>query len=196
MKRRNQCYFKQRTKNIEEIFKGDQNYINFQNDLRQTNSKSCRLETFQEYVRVKNKMDYELLQKFEHTYLMKLRWRTYIRTQKSEQKLQDKITETFDPFKLQIPPIILGLGDWSETETKKFKLPTPSKRMCRLLSRKFDVYRTSKTCSICKDSDTKEFFYRDHPNPHRLDDSGNRIRKRVRTLLTCQKCNQNELFNS
>jgi len=73
---------------------------------------------------------------------------TYRSTQQSEANLIARIKEKFGPNP------VLAYGSWSEASCMKGLMPSPTKRMSRLLAQHFDLvivpeYNTTKTCSKC-----------------------------------------------
>jgi L-fucose mutarotase/ribose pyranase (RbsD/FucU family) len=112
-------------------------------ELNNYNSKSCYLITFLKYVTIKNATNDKLFVKYENLIFRKLKWYTYINTQRSEERLVANIKKIFGD------DIVLMMGDWSISKQFRNYISTPMISLKKMLKHYFDIinideYNTSK----------------------------------------------------
>jgi hypothetical protein len=182
MQRRSETYAK--IKRIITTKMAEENGIQkIEQKLSQVCSKTCDYQKFLEYLTVKNKVNEELKEYYKKEILRKLRWRSYTYTQKSQNKLINRMKEKFGE------DLVIGFGSWNQSQQMKGSIPTPCKGMKRMLEKHFkvlivDEYKTSKMCSFCLKGETSYCMKRKNPKPYKegiID---------VHGLLTCNKCSE------
>jgi hypothetical protein len=114
-----------------------------ESELSDYNSKSTYLNTFLNYVTIKNKTNNKLFEKYENLIFRKLKWYGYINRQRSEERLVNNIKKTYGD------DVVLMMGDWSISKQFKNFISTPMIGLKRMLGDHFDVinvdeYNTSK----------------------------------------------------
>ena len=105
---------------------------------------------------------------YEKEIFRKLKWRTYIKTQKSISKLIKNIKLVFNNTKKQI---CLAYGNWCQSKQMRNYLPTPGIGLKKQLSKHFkiitvDEYKTSKICSNCN-NELEKYMIRKNPKPYK-----------------------------
>ncbi len=93
------------------------------------NSKEVELNKFKNYVKKKNEINDELIEKYKDDIFRKSRWYMYINTQRSEQKLINKICKVYGE------DIRVIYGDWSTGKQSRNFISTPNKGIKRLHGR-------------------------------------------------------------
>lgn len=111
--------------------------------LKDTNSKSCNIEIFSEYIRVKTKVLSETHANYQTKFFEKQRWHAFIDKQRAEEKMLSVIEKTYGKG------CSLVMGDWCITKQMRHFMPTPMIGLKRILQKKFigydvDEYLTSK----------------------------------------------------
>ena len=121
-------------------------------ELNDFNSKSCDLKKFMDYIAVKFRIYDEVNDKYKDPIFRKLRWYSYINTQRSEQNLVNSIKQTYGE------DVVLIMGDWSGRSKNHLHgmAPTPMIGIKRMLAKSFkiynlDEYNTSKICNKTKE---------------------------------------------
>jgi hypothetical protein len=121
--------------------------------LSEHNSKSCNIRVFEKYVTKKLAINKTLSGFYLDTYFRKLRWFGYLNVKNHENKLIEKIKDTYSKKNdlneiTDLPRIIIG--DWNENNGMKLKyMSTPGIGLKRRLLKDFkvhtlDEYLTSK----------------------------------------------------
>lgn len=105
-----------------------------ENILSKYNSKSCVFNNFAEFIKKKNEINEDLFEKYENDKFRKYKWYSYINKQKNDQKIINKIEETFGKN------IKIIYGDWSIGKQMRNFIPTPNIRIKRNIGRHFDTY--------------------------------------------------------
>ena len=110
--------------------------------LNKVSLKTCDYIKFKEYIKTKLEVQKDVQNEYENEYYRKMRWYTFINTQKSNAKLVNKIKTIYgnDP--------VLIIGDYSDNRKLKF-ISTSGIGLKRMLSEHFKIYlidefRTSK----------------------------------------------------
>lgn len=121
-------------------------------DFEGLNSKSCFMETYENYVYWKNLHLKELMEKYNEEKFRKLRWFSYINTCRAEDRLINRIKETYGK------DVTIIIGDWSQnTNHLKNFMSTPMIGLKRVLSKHFRVLNINeyKTSAIHYKTDTQ-----------------------------------------
>ena len=154
--------------------------------------KTINFEKFKEYVKIKNKINFELFGFYQADFIRKARLSAYTRTIQSEQKFIKNLKNKLGPPSSSI----IAIGDWSQKEMMKYHEPTKGKGF-RTLFRKagykvylVDEFRTSKMCSKCgcEDSICENFLKINSPRPWRKEKE-----QLCHGLVKCKICNT--MFN-
>ena len=126
-------------------------------DMSSTNSKSASLETFARYVEKRNDCFEEKIEFYAQLCHRHRRWKTYIKSQKSEQKLYQKLQSMHD--KSDSRKLVLAYGTWGMIAGKKSSCnkknpPCIGVGLMRKIAKRFLValtpeHYTSKTCCRC-----------------------------------------------
>ena len=121
-------------------------------ELNGFNSKSCDFRKFMDYVAMKFKIYNDVNDEYKDPIFRKLRWHSYINTQRSEQNLVNNIKYTYGD------DVVLIMGDWSSRSKNHLRgmAPTPMIGIKRMLAKSFkiydlDEYNTSKICNKTKE---------------------------------------------
>lgn len=119
--------------------------------LSSEDSRSVNLDRFLSFVRRKLEVNSQVSQVYYHPRIRRKRLDRYVRTQKSESRLLNKIEETFGQ------DIVIGYGDWSvgSQNTLQRSSPAPRIGIRRKINQRFptvsvDEFRTSKICPLCQ----------------------------------------------
>ena len=121
-------------------------------ELNGFNSKSCDLKKFMDYIAVKFRIYDEINDEYKDPIFRKIRWHSYINSQRSERNLVDNIKNTYGD------DVVLIMGDWSSRSKNHLRgmAPTPMIGIKRMLAKSFkiynlDEYNTSKICNKTKE---------------------------------------------
>ena len=132
--------------------KTEHSLFNKEQELNGFNSKSCDLKKFMDYIAVKFRIYDEVNDEYKDPIFRKLRWYSYINTQRSEQNLVNNIKNTYGD------DVVLIMGDWSGRSKNHLRgmAPTPMIGIKRMLAKSFkiynlDEYNTSKICNKTKE---------------------------------------------
>ena len=133
-------------------YKTEHSLFTKEQELNGFNSKSCDLKKFMDYIATKFRIYNEVNDEYKDPIFRKLRWYSYINTQKSEQNLVNNIKQTYGE------DVVLIMGDWSGRSKNHLRgmAPTPMIGIKRMLSKTFkiydlDEYNTSKICNKTKE---------------------------------------------
>jgi len=123
------------------------------------NGKTNNYNKFKEYIRTRNILYNQVEKYYQLEFHRRLKWHTYISTQKWEHKLIDTITKFFGTEvngTYNKDDIVIGIGDWSINQAFKGCMPSKGMGLKRLFKKHFkntvsvvEKY-TSKVCSKCK----------------------------------------------
>ena len=194
VQRRYECAFKQNRRGL--IQKKAETRTNKNRTVKEAeeaityNSKSCYLNSVQEFIIQYRELQKELGPFYKDVYHRKCRYRSYVRKQCSELRLLDNIEKK---FKEDDKEVVIVIGDWSTSHHLKGFAPTPGIGMRRLLKKRFGLYflnewGTSKRCHHCHhDTDyVKSYTYK----------KDNELKTRpVHGLLGCTNQNCRKLWN-
>ena len=135
--------------------------------LCNTLSKSCLLDKVKDYIKKKS-IIHITSDFYKNEIMRKLKWYTFINTQKSESKLINNFKKKFgNPKKT-----IVCIGDWSNDKQMKYQEPTKGKSFRKLFKRNgyktylVDEYNTSKK-SYINGEDLEKFKKRKNSRPHK-----------------------------
>jgi hypothetical protein len=157
----------------------------------EVSSKTVNYKDFQNYCIIKNNVNRKLSEYYEQFIFRKLKFNSYINTQKSESKMISNFSKKFGPPE----KILIVLGDFSKNQNMSGKEPTICKKTRKIFRKhKYDVFlidefRTSKLCNCCK-SVCETFMKRRSPKPKHKGKE-----KLVWGLLRCKNENCNKLHN-
>ena len=147
------------------------------------------LKKFLRYCALKNKVNSKVKNFYKETIHRKLRLGSYIRTQKTDAKFLKEFKEKFGPPE----DVIIGYGDWSEQENRKFQAPTIKPQYVINMFEKagypvylVDEFRTSKTCCACGGL-TETFRWVKNPRPYKRETMP---LVKCHGLLRCTSCSR------
>ncbi len=144
--------------------KKENGIVELETKFSEQNSKTVNYEKFKNYIIEKDKLNKETNEFYQRELHRKLKFRTYLYTQKSIDKFLNRIEYLYGK------DIIIGYGNWSRNTQMKFYEPTMNKGLRKLIHKRFDTitineHNTSKKCCGChkdlchhKDSNNKEIF--------------------------------------
>jgi hypothetical protein len=117
--------------------------LEIEKQLNGYSSKTCDFEKFQEYIKIKNKVNNELFDLYRDDRFRKYRWYGFIMRQRSFDNMLNRIENTYGK------DIIIIHGDWSQGKQMRSFMSTPNIGLKRKLAERFKVYnidefRTSK----------------------------------------------------
>ena len=176
MQRRYECGFKLKAKKIRERKTKRMEII--ENILSKYNSKICIEKEYLKYLKIREKYKADFYSFYFDPFYRKLKWKSYIKNQISEEKLVKRIKNKFGKNP------ILAYGDWSNKKQSKYYIPTKGIGLKRRLSKNFQIYNiweynTSKKCCNCG-SNNKKFMVRKNPRPYKNN------KRLVNGLLHCE----------
>ena len=108
-----------------------------ENKLSDYNSKSCNIETFKKYVKIKNEINVQLYSKYNDQRFRRYKWYIHLNTKRSDAKLLDTIENKFAKKDCKLNIV---MGDWSIGKQLRNFVPTPNLKLKRLLKERFTVY--------------------------------------------------------
>jgi len=127
-----------------------------EHDLANHNSRSASLNTFCAYCRKRHEAIEECLAFYGEVDHRRRRWKTYIKTQQSEERLYERLRAIHK--KEDVRRLVLAYGAWGATDgascVKRGNPPTIGVGLMRKLSKRFVLaltpeHGTSKTCCKC-----------------------------------------------
>ena len=141
-----------RTKNnkITYIEKLNNNIIEKETKLSNSNSKTVDYKKFKEYIKNKTLIDDEIKDFYYNKLFRKLKFRTSINLRKSEDKFLNNIEKKYGKKE----DIVIGYGDWSNDKQMKHLIPSSNIGLRKKIEKRYKVflvseYCTSKLCSSC-----------------------------------------------
>lgn len=159
-------------KNISEVFDNrvyNNNNISvkeLETVLSSHNSKSCKYDNVEAYIKIKNKTNSLLYKYYEKTVYRKLKWNAKINKQRSEAKMINNFKNIFgDPSK-----VLIGIGDFEQKRQMKYKEPTKGKSFRKLFRKAgynlflVNEYNTSKM-NFFTELENEKFRKRRNPRP-------------------------------
>jgi len=125
-----------------EKYKNSTDIKSLEQQLNDTNGKSCDIEKFSEYINKRNKILDELVDKYKNSQFRRLKWYGYLNTKRSEDRLLNRIEAVYGK------DVNIIIGDWSIGHHMKNFISTPMIGLKRKLKSRFkmfniDEYRTS-----------------------------------------------------
>jgi hypothetical protein len=102
---------------------GDKTVKEWEATVSASSHKTVIYENYCEYIRLKNLMNWNLLQFYQQTVFRKLQWNTFMNTQRSEALMLNRFCDMFGTPN----DVVIGFGDWSEKMQMKHKEPSKSK---------------------------------------------------------------------
>jgi len=155
---------------------------------------TTNIEEFKNYLKVKLPLYSKLEEYYYDPLRRKLRWNTYINTQKSEAKMINNFKSKFGTS----DDVIIAIGDYDQgSYHMKYKEPTKGKGMRKVLRQAgfqvllVDEFRTSCKCHNCH-CDTEKFLYRENHKPQTKYQKENGTYQeivQVHGLLRCSSAN-------
>jgi len=115
-------------------YKKENKIIELETELGKYNSKTINFDKFKEYIRNYTVIIKQIKSKYKNDILEKLKWYTYINKTRSEDKLLNKIENTYGKDSVII------IGDWSISKQMRNFISTPMISIKRVLKRRFKVY--------------------------------------------------------
>ena len=155
-------------------YKDKNNISKVENKLSELNSKTCNYKKFKKFIKLKNKLNKELEEKYQQEIFRKYKWYSYINKKKTESKIINKIKKTFNKDST------LVIGDWSIGKQMRNFILTPNLGLKRKLNEYFKVYNLDEfrtSLLNCKTENKCENLY--------LPDKKDVIRK-LHSVLTYQ----------
>ena len=96
--------------------------------LSQFNSSSCNYDRCKEYIRVKNRLNFELKEYYQKEIHRKLRWYSYLNKMRSDSNMINRFRAKFGPPE----EVVILMGDFSKTEVLKGSEPVKGKSLRKL----------------------------------------------------------------
>jgi len=138
------------------LFKKKHNMIKLETELSEHNSKSCDILKFSNYIKKKDEVYKTLFDKYMNPIFRKLKWFTYINTQKEDMRLLNNLVKFYGE------DVTFIIGDWSEEHQMKNFISTPGKHLKQLLTRvrpngkQFKVYTLDEFRTSCLHHETEQ----------------------------------------
>jgi hypothetical protein len=153
------------------------------------------LKTFSKYCQKKNKINSLLATHYSQFIFRKLRFNSFINTQKSESKMINNFKNKFGPY------CTIVMGDYDKKDHMKGKEPTISKRIKKIFKNNgyklylLNEFRTSILCNKCEER-CEKFMYRESHRPKDIDKETKKGKKiLVHGLLRCTNVNCKIIHN-
>lgn len=119
-----------------------------------TNSKSCQFDIFQTYISIKNKVNKEILEKYQEKIFRQYKWYSHINRKRTETDLIRDIKNKYGN------DVKLIMGDWSEragrTPLNMKYISTPGIGLKRKLAEHFTIYNLDEYRTSCLNYKTEE----------------------------------------
>lgn len=118
--------------------------------LSQYNSKTIDYQQYKEYLRQEHLFQQRTGSFYQQEIWRKMKWRVWINRRRSEDQFLNRIEQVYG----QPDEIVICYGNWSESQSMKYLMPSQGIGLRRLLSKRFEIvmvdeYRTSKLCNQC-----------------------------------------------
>jgi hypothetical protein len=137
------------TKCIEK-YKTETGIKNIESQLSNFNSKSCKSESFLNFINKKLEVNNQVLDKYNDKKFRKYKWYAFINKKRTEDNLLNKIENTYSKDHIII------MGDWSIGKQMANFISTPNIRIKRKLSERFKVYSIDEFRTSCLNYKTHE----------------------------------------
>jgi hypothetical protein len=190
---RKKKYMKINDRLKKETFVEGLNIKEWETQLSTESKYTTKFEEFKSYLSVKLPLYYKLEKYYYDPLRRKLRWNTYINTQKSESKMINNFKSKFGS-----DDVVIGIGDFDQgSYHMKHKEPTKGKGLRKVLRKAgykvllVDEFRTSCKCYNCH-CDTEKFLYRKNHKPIKKYQKENGTYQeivQVHGLLRCSSAN-------
>ena len=135
-------------------YKDKKEITTIENKLSDFNSKSCILDEFKKFIKIKNELNKVLLEKYKEDIFRKYKWYGYINRKKAETDLARNIKNKFGK------DVILIHGDWSDrlkTTPSRIKyISTPNLGLKRKLNEYLTIYNLDEFRTSCLNYKTEE----------------------------------------
>ena len=171
--------------------------MEWETELTKFNRKSLDFAKFKGYIANKNNINSKLLKYYEGYLYRKLRFNGYVNRQKSEARFLKKFRQFFG----RPDDVVIGIGDFEQSQHRKFKEPVKGKGFRDMFRRAgykntylVDEHKTSCRCNNCGDiiqdnyvigGECKTFRKCKNPRPWRKEETI--IRHGLLMCQTCQK---------
>jgi hypothetical protein len=148
VQRSRECKFEWAKKKRERRKNRNEHIKNIIEELSDCNSRDGNLKVFMEYAKKKLEHLNKLHEYYNKVFFRKLRWKSRIQTQRTEEKFFKKITETFGK------KVLLCYGHWNRRSQMPGLIPSPTvgirkKLQDRFLSVDVPEWNTTVTCNEC-----------------------------------------------
>ncbi|VBB18724.1 hypothetical protein YASMINEVIRUS_1256 [Yasminevirus sp. GU-2018] len=136
--------------------------------LSQFNSSSCDYDRCKEYIRVKNRINFELKEYYQKEIHRKLRWYSYLNKMRSDSNMINRFRDKFGSPE----DVVILMGDFSKTEVLKGSEPVKGKSVRKLFKDAgyelylVNEYNTSKKMYETGD-DLEKFRKRESVRPYK-----------------------------
>lgn len=142
-RRRFETYTKRSNEIIKAEKKKNKSIMKKETELSAFSKRTLNIDNYINFLTEKQKVDPILNNFYSNILFRKLRFRIYNNTKKSEDKMLNEIEEKYGS------DIVIGLGNWSVSKQMRGCIPTPNKRLTKLLEKRFpvlsvDEFKTSK----------------------------------------------------
>ncbi len=162
---------KKHRRNLENYKKENISILENELELSQHCSKTLDFKKFKDFIKTKNKVNFEIFELYQAEFIRKAKLSIYTKTIQSEQKFIKNIKNKFGSPETAI----ITIGDWSQKEMMKYHEPTKGKGFRTLFKKAgyqvylVDEFRTSKMCSKCgcEEGICENFFKINSPRPWR-----------------------------
>ena len=124
----------------------------WETELSAHNKKTLDITKFYLYILKKNEINSKLMPFYQQYIFRKLKWNSFVNTQRSEDNMLNKFKEKFGKPK----DVVIGFGDWEQKHQMKYKEPTKGKGFRKLFRKAgyqvylVNEYRTSCRCYDCE----------------------------------------------
>jgi hypothetical protein len=118
--------------------------------LNKYNSKTCRIEKFQEYITAKIKANEKVIPLYQELKFRQYKWYGYINKKRTEDTMVHKIAKKYSKNHIII------IGDWSIGKQMRNFISTPNLSLKRKLQETFKVYNIDEFRTSCLSYKTEE----------------------------------------
>lgn len=145
--------------NLIKNYKDKLDITEIENKLKDYNSKSCNVTKFKSYIKMKNKINSLLFEKYQNSKFRQYKWYAYINRKRCEDDMLNLIEKTYGKDTIYI------LGDASLGKNMRGLISTPNIVIKRKLKERFNVYHIDEFRSSCLNHKTEErcknLYYKD-----------------------------------
>ena len=117
--------------------------------ISEYSSKTCVLEKFKEYVKVKQEMNEKIKPHYNMEFIRKMNLRSYINKLRSESKIVNNIKRIYGE---KDKKIMIIYGDWSRTSQMRGVISTPMIGIKRRLGKDFKIMNINEFKTSCLDN--------------------------------------------